>query len=144
LTSSSFISESQPGDLLHAPSSGLALSRPGFPARDYPGKMLETTWFRFDREGGRGIDPCVVLWRGTCPGRLSPTNSDLGSIQILTRHCGTKSQTIIQLEGSGTMPGFKAKPNARSICAQESSFHTYHIENGYIITNVTIYNIFTE
>jgi hypothetical protein len=28
--------------------------------------------------------------------------------------------------------------------AQESSLHTYHTENGYKITNVTIYNIFTE
>jgi hypothetical protein len=28
------------------------------------------------------------------------------------------------------------------MCAQESSFHTYHIENGYRITNVTIYNIY--
>jgi hypothetical protein len=39
---------------------------------------------------------------------------------------------------------FKPKLNAHSICAQESSLHTYHIENGYRITNVTIYNIFTE
>jgi hypothetical protein len=39
---------------------------------------------------------------------------------------------------------FKPKPNAHSMCAQESSLHTYRIENGYRITNVTIYNIFTE
>jgi hypothetical protein len=28
------------------------------------------------------------------------------------------------------------------MCAQESNFHTYHIENGYRITNVTIYSIY--
>jgi hypothetical protein len=35
-------------------------------------------------------------------------------------------------------PGFKDKPNAHSLCAQESSLHTYHTENGYIRTNVSI------
>jgi hypothetical protein len=35
-------------------------------------------------------------------------------------------------------PGFKAKPNAYSMCAQEESLHTYRTENGYRITNVTI------
>jgi hypothetical protein len=39
---------------------------------------------------------------------------------------------------------FKPKPNAHSMCADESSLHTYCIENGYRITNVTIYNIFIE
>jgi hypothetical protein len=39
-------------------------------------------------------------------------------------------------------PGFKAKPNAHSMCAQKSSLHTYRTENGYRITNVTIYIIF--
>jgi hypothetical protein len=38
--------------------------------------------------------------------------------------------------------GFKAKLNAHSMCAQEASLHTYHTENGYRITNVTIYNIY--
>jgi hypothetical protein len=37
-------------------------------------------------------------------------------------------------------PGFKAKSNAHSMCAQESSLHTYRIENRYRITNIT--NIF--
>jgi hypothetical protein len=41
-------------------------------------------------------------------------------------------------------PGFVAKLNGHSTCAQESSLHTYRTENGYRITNVTIYNIFTE
>jgi hypothetical protein len=35
-------------------------------------------------------------------------------------------------------PGFKAKPNAHSMCAQETSLHTYRIENGYRITDVTV------
>jgi hypothetical protein len=35
-------------------------------------------------------------------------------------------------------PGFKAKLNDHSMCAQESSLCTYCIENGYKITNVTI------
>jgi hypothetical protein len=39
-------------------------------------------------------------------------------------------------------PGFKAKSNAHSMCAHESSLHTYRIENGYKITNVTTYNIY--
>jgi hypothetical protein len=39
---------------------------------------------------------------------------------------------------------FKPKSIAHSTCAQESSLHIYHTENGYRITNVTIYNIFTE
>jgi hypothetical protein len=41
-------------------------------------------------------------------------------------------------------PSFKAKLNAHSMCAQESSLHTYHIENGYRITSVTIYNIYYQ
>jgi hypothetical protein len=41
-------------------------------------------------------------------------------------------------------PGFfKLKSNAHSMCVQTSSLHIYHIENGYRITNVIIYNIFT-
>jgi hypothetical protein len=39
-------------------------------------------------------------------------------------------------------PSFMAKPNAHSMCAQESNLHTYCTENGYSITNVTIYNIY--
>jgi hypothetical protein len=38
-------------------------------------------------------------------------------------------------------PGFKAKLNAHSMCAEESSLHTYRTENGYKITNVSIYSI---
>jgi hypothetical protein len=35
-------------------------------------------------------------------------------------------------------PVCKPKPNAHSICAQESSLHTYRTENGDRITNVSI------
>jgi hypothetical protein len=35
-------------------------------------------------------------------------------------------------------PVFKPKPNAHSMCAQESSLHTYRTENGYRITNVSL------
>jgi hypothetical protein len=42
-TLSSFISDSQLGGFLHAPPCGMAPSRPGFSARDYLGKTLETT-----------------------------------------------------------------------------------------------------
>jgi hypothetical protein len=38
-------------------------------------------------------------------------------------------------------PGLKAKLNAHSMCAQESSFHIYCIVNRYRINNVTIYSI---
>jgi hypothetical protein len=41
---------------------------------------------------------------------------------------------------SGVTPGFKAKPNAHSMPTQESSFHTCCTENGYRITNFTIYS----
>jgi hypothetical protein len=37
---------------------------------------------------------------------------------------------------------FKPKPNAHMMRAQESSLHTYHTENRYRITNVTIYSIY--
>jgi hypothetical protein len=42
-----------------APSCGLEPSHPGFLAKDYPGKMLGTTWSRFDLGGGGGgsLDP---------------------------------------------------------------------------------------
>jgi hypothetical protein len=49
LASSSFVFESRPGGFLHAPLCGLAPSRLGFPAREYPRKMLQTTWSELDQ-----------------------------------------------------------------------------------------------
>jgi hypothetical protein len=60
-TSSSFISESRPRCFIHAPLCGLASSHLGFPARDYPGKMLETTWSGFD-QGGGGEGALALVW----------------------------------------------------------------------------------
>jgi hypothetical protein len=57
LISSNFVFEFQPGGFLHALPHGLAPSRPGFPTRDYPGKMLEIIWSRFDCGGGGGLAP---------------------------------------------------------------------------------------
>jgi hypothetical protein len=51
-----------------------------------------------------GISPCLVLWRGTCPGWLPPVNGDPSSTQIMTQHYGVWSQIVSQLESSGTMP----------------------------------------
>jgi hypothetical protein len=39
-------------------------------------------------------------------------------------------------------PNFKVKSNAHSMCAQESSLHTYRTKNGFRIMNVTIYSIY--
>jgi hypothetical protein len=67
---------------------GKRLGSLSFPVRDYPGKMIETTWSGFDW-GGMGLS--LVLWRGTCPGWLSRANGDPGSTHILTRHYGAQS-----------------------------------------------------
>jgi hypothetical protein len=51
---------------------------------------------------------------------------------------GGERQTASHLaQGKHVTPSFKVKPNAYSMCAQESSLHTYHTENGYKITNVS-------
>jgi hypothetical protein len=100
LAPSSFVLESWSGGFLHSPPCGLGSSHLGFSDRDYPRKSLETTWPGSARGGG-GISPGLVLWRGTCPCWLLPTNSDPGSTQILARHCGAKSQTVSQLANSG-------------------------------------------
>jgi hypothetical protein len=44
--------------------------------------------------------------------------------------------------GVSVTPSFKAKLNARSMCVHESGLHAYCIENGYRITNVSIYSIY--
>jgi hypothetical protein len=42
------------------------------------------------------------------------------------------------LGGLMSYPVLIPKQSTHSICAQESSLHIYHTENGYRITNVTI------
>jgi hypothetical protein len=44
--------------------------------------------------------------------------------------------------GRSITPSFKAKLNAHSMSAHESSFHTCRTENGYKKTNVTLYYIY--
>jgi hypothetical protein len=61
-----------------------------------------------DLTGGGGIGPCLVQWRGTCPGWISPVNGDLGSTEIPTQHFGAQSETVSQLESSGTTPSIKS------------------------------------
>jgi hypothetical protein len=100
LVSSSFVPESQLGGFLHAPLCVLAPSHPGFPARDYAAKMLETTRFGFNQGG---ISPYWILWSIACPGWLSLLNYDPGSTQILTRHYSAQSQTVRHLMNLGTM-----------------------------------------
>jgi hypothetical protein len=92
MASSSIISESWQGGFLHTPPCGLAPSRPGFLARDYSAKALETTWPRFDQGG---ISPYLILWRRTCPGWLWPTNGDPSSTQILILCYSQLSQNYV-------------------------------------------------
>jgi hypothetical protein len=78
---------------------------------------------------GGDISPCLVLWRGTCPGWLSPVNGDPVSTQILTRHCGTQSQTVSQLENSGSTPISKSlqfSPSGLSKHLRTGSVHMPH------------------
>jgi hypothetical protein len=82
------------------PSAWLASSHPGSLDRDYPKMKHETTWPGFVP---RGIRPCLVLWRGTCPYWLSPMHGDPNSTQILTRHRGDQFQTVTQLKNAETM-----------------------------------------
>jgi hypothetical protein len=70
---------------------------------------------------------------GVCHALLRfPAHSDLACSAEVSRTQWPLLHLVV------VTPGFKAKPNAHSMCAQESSFHTYHIENGYRITNVSI------
>jgi hypothetical protein len=126
LKSSSFVSESRLGGFLHAHPCELAPRRPCFPARNYSRNTLETTWSRFDLEGGGGISLCLILWRGACPSWLSLPNGDSGSTQILTQDCGAKSQTISQLTNLGPRPRGKYllfSPSGSSKHLQKGSTH---------------------
>jgi hypothetical protein len=44
--------------------------------------------------------------------------------------------------GGGCHTRFKVKPNAHSMCVHKSSLHIGRTENGYRITNVSIYSIY--
>jgi hypothetical protein len=57
--------------------------------------------------------------------------------QIVWQSCLTHTINLIFVT-----PGFKTKSNAHSMCAHESSLHTYHTKYGYRNTNVTIYIIY--
>jgi hypothetical protein len=64
------------------------------------------------------------------------------------KHGASRHTTVIRfgrrLRPHMSHPVFKTKLNAHSMCAQESSLLIYRTKNGYRITNVTIYNIFTQ
>jgi hypothetical protein len=53
-----------------------------------------------------------------------------------------QATVVVSRQQLSSHPVFKLKLNAHSMCAQESSLHTYHTENGHKITNVTIYSIY--
>jgi hypothetical protein len=57
---------------------------------------------------------------------------------LLTRLAFLRST---QIWYHSVIPNLKAKPNAHSMCAQESSLHTYRTRYGYRNTNVIIYII---
>jgi hypothetical protein len=94
-TSSSFVYDSRPGGFLHAPPCRLASSQLGSPDMDYPGMTRETTRPKFVP---RGLQPCLVLWRGTCPCWLSPAYGDPVSTQILTLHHGASLRLLVSLQ----------------------------------------------
>jgi hypothetical protein len=94
------------------------------------------TWTRIDsalRGGGRGY--CGSHWRaGGGDGYLLP----LQARRPLRSQLRKGFWAALQLKHSVT-PYFNAKLNDHSMCAQNLSLHTYHTENRYRITNVTIY-----
>jgi hypothetical protein len=47
-----------------------------------------------------------------------------------------------ELSACTVTPDFKVKPNAHSMCVQESNLHTHRTKNRYRITNVIIYSIY--
>jgi hypothetical protein len=51
-----------------------------------------------------------------------------------------KDMWLLQMYDLRSMsyPVLRPKPSTHTMCAQESSLHTYRIENGYRITNVLI------
>jgi hypothetical protein len=94
--------------------------------------------------------PLGLLHHGTNATPPSQNHGRDGSPSLLHRPTGSIDVVDVQARSplavsgplSGVTPGFKAKLNAHSMCAQESSLYTYRTKNGYRITNVTIYNIY--
>jgi hypothetical protein len=72
------------------------------------------------------------LHRLSPPTRPSPPHVDTWQLRL--RLVGRPAVT----------PGFKPNPDTHSMCAHESCLHRYCIENGYRITNVTIYSIYYQ
>jgi hypothetical protein len=75
----------------------------------------------------------VASWPSYMASRPGGMASTTLAFLFSCRHVSTKPRAEPTVA-----PGSKAKPNAHSLCAQELSLHTYHIENGYRRTNVTI------
>jgi hypothetical protein len=48
------------------------------------------------------------------------------------------NEDVCNAVAESIIPGFKTQMSTHSMCAQESSLHIYHSENGYRITNVSI------
>jgi hypothetical protein len=56
-------------------------------------------------------------------------NGDLGSTQVLAQHCSSQSQTVSQLDSSGTMPTSKSpqhSPSGYSKHLRTGSVHMLH------------------
>jgi hypothetical protein len=58
-------------------------------------------------------------------------------VNIHAYHC-------VLVTTSLSYPALRSKPSTHSMCAQESSLHTYRTENEYRITNIAIYRIYYE
>jgi hypothetical protein len=82
-------------------------------------------------------------WMLSCEASFQESKKRLTTALILVMHDMVKSFSIY-CDASVSYPVLRPKPSTHSMCVQESSLHRYHSENGYRITNVTIYNIFTK
>jgi hypothetical protein len=65
-----------------------------------------------------------------------------GYVEHVFLHPVGSAGQIVHYDASDVTPSFKVKPNAHSMCAQESSLHTYHTKIEYRIANITIYYIY--
>jgi hypothetical protein len=71
-----------------------------------------------------------------------PKPSEATKSSLQWRRCGCSCAAspppTLTMRRHNPHPVFKPIPNAHSMCAQESSLHTYHTQNGYRITNVSV------